>query len=225
MSLPAPAPAALRVLVVDDHRSVQWGLAKLIESAGPALCLAGCAGSVAEALAAAAQQRPDVVLLDLDLGGASGAELVAQLRRGGARVIILTGVTDPALQDRALMEGASGFVHKSEPAENILKAIARVGAGELWLDQASMGRMFAALCRSRPALAEAQDSLTRAERRVIVEVVRQKSKPNKVIAGALGISTHTLRNHLASIYHKLSLSRRLELVLYALERKLDRGTP
>ena len=72
--------------------------------------------------------------------------------------------------------------------------------------------------RSAPS---ADDALTPAERKVIVEVVRHKSSPNKVIADALGISGHTLRNHLASIYDKLAFNRRLDLVLYAIERKLD----
>jgi DNA-binding NarL/FixJ family response regulator len=213
-----------RILLVDDHRSVLWGLAKLIESAGPPLELVGTACSATQALEAVHQHRPDIVLLDLMLGTASGVELVAEMRQAGASVIILSGVTDPLLQERAVLEGASGFVHKSEPAEVILKAIARVSAGELWLEPARAARLFSALCQARRTgtRGDALSLLTPAERKVIAEVVRHKSKPNKVIAGALGISAHTLRNHLASIYDKLALNRRLDLVLFALERHLDR---
>lgn len=223
----ASAPA-IRVLLVDDHRSVLWGLAKLIESAGaPPLQLVATASSGAEALAAAASHRPDVILLDLDLGECNGAELVSGLRQGGAKVIILTGAGDPGVQDRAVMVGASGFVHKSEPAETILKAISHVHAGELWLERAAVARMFNHFCQSRPERGKAEtpvhETLTPAERKVIVEVVRLKSAPNKVIADALRISAHTLRNHLASIYDKLGLNRRLDLVLYAIERKLDQA--
>jgi two-component system nitrate/nitrite response regulator NarL len=213
------------ILLVDDHRSVLWGLSRLIESAGPPLKLAATASTAAEAMAVATAQRPDVVLLDLDLGGevGDGARLVAPLRALGSRVLILTGSGDQQLQDRAVMEGASGLVHKSEPAEQILRAIAQVCAGDLWLERASLARVFSAFCSGQKAgPAAALRTLTPAERKVISVMVRHKSKPNKVIAAALGISAHTLRNHLASIYDKLALNRRLDLVLYAIEHKLDR---
>lgn len=124
------------------------------------------------------------------------------------------------------MAGASGLVHKCEPAEVILKAIQHVHAGELWLDRATIGRVFASLSggAARGNAAGPYESLTPAELRVMLEVLRQKSAPNKVIADALHISAHTLRNHLASIYGKLGLKRRLDLVLYALERRLDRSS-
>jgi two-component system, NarL family, nitrate/nitrite response regulator NarL len=213
-----------RILVVDDHRSVLWGLAKLIESAGPPLELAGTASTPAQALAALQELRPDIVLLDLMLGASSGEALVGEMRRAGASVVIVSGVIDSSVQERAIMEGASGFVHKSEPAEVILAAIARVSTGGVWLDGASVTRMFSTMCAVRNAAGvEAVDALTPAERNVIVAVVRLKSKPNKVIASELGISAHTLRNHLASIYDKLALNRRVELVLFALERKMDQA--
>src|SRR5262245_28392924 len=123
----------VKVLVVDDHRSVLWGLAKLIESASGELELAGTASSADEARAAAARLQPDVVLLDLALGTSNGVDLIAELRDGGAAVLVLSGFAEAELQERAVIEGASGFVHKSEPADVILKAIARVAAGELWL--------------------------------------------------------------------------------------------
>jgi DNA-binding NarL/FixJ family response regulator len=209
---------AIRVLLVDDHRSVLWGLRKLVESAGPPFELAATAGSAAEALAAAVQQRPDVILLDLDLGEGSDVELVSRLRGAcSARILILTGMRDPGLQQRAAMAGASGLVQK---------AIRHVHAGELWLDRATVGRVFASIAdgNGRVGAAAPHESLTPAERRVVLEVLRRKSAPNKVIADALHISAHTLRNHLASIYGKLGLKRRLDLVLYALERRLDRSS-
>jgi DNA-binding NarL/FixJ family response regulator len=216
----------IRVVLVDDHHSMLWGLRKLIESAAPLLELAATAGCAAEALAAARQHRPDIVLLDLDLGDGSDVGLVSQLQAAGAgKILILTGSRDLDLQQRAVMAGARGLVHKSEPAEVILEAIAQVHAGELWLDRATISRVFASLASpSRASASEPHESLTPAERRVMVEVVRHKSAPNKVIADALHISAHTLRNHLASIYGKLGLKRRLDLVLYALERRLDRTT-
>jgi len=212
-----------RVLLVDDHLSMLWGLRKLIESAGPGMELVGAVSCAAEARDAATRLRPDVIVLDLDLGGGSDSSLVSDLRAlCPARILLFTGCRDAALLERAVEAGASGLVQKSESAAVILKAIVSVHEGELWLDRSLLGRVFQTLVKRRAAEPRpAHEALTPAERRIVAEVVRHKSEPNKVIADALKISTHTLRNHLASIYAKLSLNRRLDLVLYAIERKLD----
>jgi two-component system, NarL family, nitrate/nitrite response regulator NarL len=212
------ATEQIRVLLVDDHRCVLWGLAKLIESARPHLELVDVATCHSEALAAMEQHRPDVVLLDLDLGSESGFDLVPHLASQAA-VLILTGLRDPAARERAVLAGARGVIHKSEPAELILKAIGRVHAGEPWLDRTAMGRVLQTLSR-RQSEQPPHSSLTTAERKIVVAVVRQRSAPNKVIAAALHISEHTLRNHLASIYGKLGINKRVDLVLHAMEHGL-----
>jgi DNA-binding NarL/FixJ family response regulator len=215
----------IRVLLVDDHRAVLWGLAKLVESAGPSLQLAATATCCADALAAARLHRPDVVLLDLDLGERNAVDIIPELAAlAGTKVLVLTGSADNALYEAAVFAGARGVVHKSDAAEQVLKAISTVHAGEVWLNRAVLGQLLATLSGnhaspSRPATCTS-DALTPAERKVIAEVVQRRSAPNKVIAAALQISTHTLRNHLSSIYSKLSLNRRLDLVLYAIEHKL-----
>jgi len=222
MPIPAVAEHPIRVLLVDDHKSVLWGLSKLIESARPQIELADTATCHRGALAAMKQHRPDVVLLDLDLGEENGLDLIGQLC-GDAAVIVLTGIRDPETRERALMAGARGVIHKTEPAEVILKAIALVYGGEAWLDRGTMGtllRKMSANQRAAELEASARPALTAAERRVVGGVLRQKGAPNKVIAAALNISEHTLRNHLASIYSKLGIHRRLDMVLYAVEHKL-----
>src|SRR5512134_500991 len=215
------ATQPIRVLVVDHHRCVLWGLAKLIESARPELELADIATCQSEALAAMEKHRPHVVLLDLDLGSENGFDLLPHLTSEAA-VLILTGVRDRGAHERAVVAGARGVIHKSEPAEMILKAVARVHAGEPWLDRAVIGRVLQTLSRRQRAQSEqpAHASLTAAERKVVAAVVRQKSAPNKVIAEALHLSEHTLRNHLSSIYGKLGISKRIELVLHAMEHPL-----
>ncbi|HEU4351103.1 MAG TPA: response regulator transcription factor [Burkholderiales bacterium] len=219
MSIHATQP--IRVLLVDDHRCVLWGLAKLIESARPQLELVDIATCHREALAAMQKHRPHVVLLDLDLGGESGFDLVPQLASEAA-VLILTGLRDPAVQERAVVAGARGVIYKTEPAELILKAIERVHAGEPWLDRSAMGRVLQTLSRrqGRPSEPPPHATLTAAERKVVAAVVRQRSAPNKVIADALHLSEHTLRNHLSSIYGKLGINKRVELVLHAMEHRL-----
>jgi DNA-binding NarL/FixJ family response regulator len=206
-------------LLVDDHRSVLWGLSKLIESNAPHTQVAHTATTRAEALAAVHGHNPDMVVLDLDLGPDSGVDLLRDLGpQDRPRFIVLTGSRDSAALELAIRAGARGFVHKSEPAEVLLHAIAAVHAGHLWLDQATTARVLAAFCgRGETPLG---DQLSLAERRVIAAVVRNRSAPNKVIADALCISAHTLRNHLASIYDKLGLHHRLDLVLYAMEHGL-----
>ena len=220
MSIFATEP--IGVLVVDHHRCLLWGLARLIESARPRLELAGLATCHSEALSAMEKHRPDVVLLDLDLGSESGFDLLPHLARQAA-VLILTGLRDPDAQERAVLAGARGFIHKSEPAEVILKAIERVHLGEVWLNRSAMGKVLHALSRRRDGENEqpAYSALTRAERKVVAAVVRQKTAPNKVIAAALNISEHTLRNHLSAIYGKLGISKRLDLVLHAMEHRLE----
>lgn len=212
------ATESIRVLLVDNHRSVLWGLARLVESARPHLELAGVATCHSEALAAVENHRPHVVLLELDLGKESGFDLLPHLTSQAA-VLILTGLRDAAAWERAVIAGARGVVHKSQPVELILKAIERVHAGEAWLDRASLGRVLQTLSR-RQGEHHPHDSLTAAERKVVAAVVRQRSAPNKVIAAALDLSEHTLRNHLSSIYGKLGINKRVDLVLHAMEHQL-----
>ncbi|HSQ05448.1 MAG TPA: response regulator transcription factor [Burkholderiales bacterium] len=222
----AAAQSAIRVLLVDDHRSVLWGLRKLIDGEQPLMHVVDEATCRDEAFNGL-RYDPDVILLDLDLNGESGLDMVHPLReRSHARVIILTGMRDSALCEQAVMQGAAGLVRKCEPAEVILKAIAHVHAGELWLDRSTAGRVFASLSAHGTRTAAVPDSpeslLTARERRIVAAVVQHKGAPAKVIADALNISGHTLRNHLASIYAKLGIHRRLDLVLYAMEHGLDK---
>ena len=213
----------ISVLLVDDHRAVLWGLSQLIESAQPQMKLADSVTCKRDALAAMERHAPDIVLLDLDLGEESGLDLVSQLCTDAA-VLVLTGSRDAQAHQRAMLAGARGVISKAEPAEVILKAITRVHAGEPWLDRSSLGRLLDAFsAASRHSAGQengAHSALTAAERKVVGAIVRHKASPNKVVAAALHISEHTLRNHLASIYSKLEIHRRIDLVLYGLEHGL-----
>ena len=122
-----------------------------------------------------------------------------------------------------MVAGASGFVCKSEPAEVILRAIECVQRGEIWLNRSTTAKVMASFWeRGRGESTRSHHAaLTSAERKVIAAVTRHKELPNKVIADALHISAHTLRNHLAAIYEKLGVHKRVELVFYAMENGLD----
>jgi len=219
------ATAPIRVFLADDHQSVLWGLEKLIESASPAMELAGKASSRAGVLELIGEARPDVMLLDFDLGEQQdGSSLITELRqRHNQKVIVLTGMRDEDVPQQVVLAGAYGFVHKSEPAKVILDAIRHVHGGQLWLKSGAMSRALAVLGMQQRS-GKSPDtsgiaSLTVTEKRIVSTVLEHKGAPNKVIASALHISVHTLRNHLASIYSKLDLHHRLDLVLYVQQRK------
>jgi two-component system nitrate/nitrite response regulator NarL len=213
-------------MLVDDHQSLLWGLSKLIEGAAPAFELAGIARDPDAALETARRTRPDVVLLDLDLDGHSGFEILPDLlAQRGLKALILSGHRDPLLRQQAMMLGASGFIGKDQPAQTILTAIERVQAGELWIDRVSMGQVFGALTRHEldPAPdpeAKRIANLTAREREIIATLARSEGKPNKVLADQLSMAEHTLRNHLSAIYAKLGVRTRLALYMYALRHGL-----
>ena len=219
-----PSPAVenqIKILLVDDHRSVLWGLEKLIEGETPRMVVIGKATTSAEAMRLLDEAKPDIILLDIDLGGESGINAIPNLiAKSQARVLVLTGSRDSSVHDAAVLAGAMGVVEKGESAETILKAIQKVSEGEIWLDRSATGRIFLELSRNKAAEAQNPEqrkiaSLTPRERQIVAEIGSDAAAGSKVIAERLHISEHTLRNHIASIYEKLEVSSRLELFAYA----------
>jgi two-component system nitrate/nitrite response regulator NarL len=126
------SPDPIRILLVDDDQTVLWGLTKLIESETPRLALAGKASSCDDALTLA-DERPDVILLDLALRGESGIEIIPELiRRSDARVLVHTGIRNRRLYEDTLLFGAMGIVQKGKSGEDLLCAIAHVYRGGFW---------------------------------------------------------------------------------------------
>lgn len=222
-----PSPA-IRVFLIDDHRSILWGLERLIESGTPPMRVIGSAASCGEALPLLEKTPPDVILLDMDLGSESGLDAIPRLLSTcPAKILVLTGVRDVSLHDKAVLAGARGVVGKEAPAETILSAIARVHEGQLWLDRAATGRIFVEF--SRKGTAQAADpeqlkieSLTERERQIVTVTANHAGATARTIAEQLHISEHTLRNHLTAIYDKLGVANRLELFAYAHKHRLDK---
>src|SRR5450631_794000 len=103
----------IRVLLIDDHRSVLWGLERLIESERPRMQVVGKCTSFAESSSHIANLLPDVILLDLDLGAENGVEIIPRLSAiTSAKILILTGSRDENLHDRAVVAGAKGILGK-----------------------------------------------------------------------------------------------------------------
>jgi two-component system nitrate/nitrite response regulator NarL len=184
------------------------------------LNVAGEAGNGSDALTVAAREQPDIILLDLDLNGTNGLDLIPDLLAAAkhARVIILTGVHDPETHQRAVRLGAMGLVLKEKAAEVVIKAIEKVHAGEIWLDRSTIGNMLAqmsqanAVRKSDPEAAKIA-ALTEREREII-SLIGEGLK-NKQIAARLFISETTVRHHLTSVFDKLGVVDRLELIIYA----------
>ncbi|HSO75551.1 MAG TPA: response regulator transcription factor [Blastocatellia bacterium] len=220
--MPLAVSRSIRVLVVDDHSVVRTGL-RLIIQGSPGLAIVGEAANRDEALALAARERPDVILLDLDLGGESGVALISDLLGAAAeaRVIILTGLRDPEVYRKAVMVGAMGVVKKENAAEVLIKAIERIHAGEAWLDPSIMAGVLnemSGTSKKRDREAEKIATLTNREREVVALV--GEGIKNKEVAGRLFISETTVRHHLTSIFDKLEVSDRVELLLYAMRHGL-----
>jgi DNA-binding NarL/FixJ family response regulator len=220
------APKPIRILLIDDHAIVRTGLRLLIDSQ-PGMVVVGEAANRAEALELADRLQPDIILLDLMLGEESGLDLLPELRSLAqrSRVLLLTGVHDTEEHLRAVRLGATGLVLKSQASEMLIKAIEKIHAGEVWLDAAIVASVVAEVS-GRPAdrmidpEAAKLATLTQREREVIALICEGLS--NKSIGERLHISETTVRHHLTSIFDKLGVTNRLELVIYAYRHGLAR---
>jgi two-component system nitrate/nitrite response regulator NarL len=214
----------IRILMIDDHAMLRAGLRMIIES-HIGMVVVGEAENRRESLAAIAHETPDIILLDLDLGDENGLDLLPELITAApdARIILLTGLRDPEVQRRAILLGAMGLVSKQKAADTVIRAIEKVYAGEVWLDRA----MIASILNDRvnPNIAPEQNveapriaKLTEREREVI-RLIGEGIK-NRQIAERMYISEATVRHHLTSVFAKLGVTDRFELVIYAFQHGL-----
>lgn len=214
----------IRVMLVDDHKTMLWGLEKLVSGAQPPMEVVATASDIGSALALVNTLTPDVIVLDIDLGGVCSVDFLPALTANGVtRALMFSGTHDQDVLSRAVRSGARGVVGKEASAEQLIDTVARVHRGELCLDQTLLGSMLGALIRPAPAPdpeAGRIASLTQKERKIIVMMVEGNGALNKAIAQKAFISEQTLRNHLTSIYSKLNVANRLELYVYAVKHGL-----
>lgn len=217
-----PAPIKIRILIVDDQLVVREGLRMLIEN-HPGTKVVAMARTRSEALEIIAREPLDLVILDLELGGHSALSFIPQLREAAnARILVLTGSRHSETHQKAAQLGAMGVVLKEDAADLLLKAIEKVYKGEAWLDRVTVGNLLWQLSsQSRDSIdprAQKISSLTEREREVIALIA--EGLKNRQIAERLFISPTTVTHHLSSIYSKLGVADRLELVIYAFANKL-----
>jgi two-component system, NarL family, response regulator LiaR len=213
----------IRVLLTDSRPLVLGALAELIDRQRPRMEAIGSAASYARALYLAEQEQPDVILLSVfqDTLDALGT-VAAVLRVCSARVLVLKGLHDPVPVARLLRVGAAGVVIAEEPTESIVNAVVQVHEARYEQAPASLQWTIPAgpAARSLRTPAEGVSRLTGRERELIRAIMENPGAKYLVIGAQLGISEHTVHNHLSSIYHKLNLVNRTDLLFYAVRHGL-----
>ena len=216
-------PPRIRIMIIDDHAVIRAGLRMLIEQ-DQTMSVVAQAGNRADSLLLAEKEQPDIILFDLMLGDEDGLEFLPALCDISplSRVLVLTGVQTAESHRIAIRRGAMGIVLKQQAADLLLKAIRKVHAGEVWIDRSMMGSVLDDVRTERQQGTNTEAtkiaSLTPREREVVALV--SEGLKNKLIGERLYISETTVTHHLSSVFSKLEVSDRLELIIYAFRHGL-----
>ncbi|MGH2347919.1 MAG: response regulator [bacterium] len=204
----------IRILVVDDHPVVREGLVATLED-DPEFAVVGAAASAEDALPLTRSQRPDVILLDLELPGMDGIQAIPALTAAHpeARIVILTAYDTDERVLGAIRSGAKGYLLKGAGLEEIARAIRAVHGGGSYLEPRIAGKVLAEVSAPRRSTA-----LSRREREVLKMVADGRS--NKQIARALKITERTVKFHVTTILNKLGAENRAQAVALAVQRGL-----
>jgi DNA-binding NarL/FixJ family response regulator len=221
----------IRVLVVDDQQLMREGLASLL-SIQPGIEIVGAAANGQEAVEQAQALSPDIILMDVRMPVMDGITATQQVRQQlpSCQVLMLTTFDDDEYIVKALMAGASGYLLKDIPAEDLAKAVQLAYRGIYQLEPSIAGKLIGALAASpssrisspasavSPAAIAQQYDLTERE----VEVLRliAQGATNREIAEELVISEGTVKNHISNILSRLGLRDRTQAAIFARENKL-----
>jgi DNA-binding NarL/FixJ family response regulator len=213
----------IRVLVVDDQELVRAGFSVILANAD-GITVVGEAANGAQAVAEAGACRPDVVLMDIRMPVMDGLEATRQLLAAGSgapKVVMLTtfGLDDYVFE--ALRAGASGFLLKDSPRQDLIAAVRAAVAGDALCSPSITRKLIEAFARRSPVAATSPgrlESLTARERDVLQHLARGRS--NAEIAGALFVSETTVKTHVGNIFAKLGLRDRVQAVILGYETGL-----
>ena len=207
----------IRVLIADDHAVVRRGLRTFLDLQDD-IEVVGEAEDGEQAVDAAAQLTPDVVLLDLVMPRRDGVAAIPEIRERSprTRVIVLTSFLDDDKVIPAVRAGASGYVLKDVQPQDLVQAIRTVHGGEALLHPGAAARVMAELAEG----ARRESALTPREREVLALIGR--GMPNKGIARELGVSEKTVKTHVSNLLGKLGLSDRTQAALYAVREGIVR---
>ena len=210
----------IRVLVADDQALVRAGIRMLIETE-PDLEVTGEAADGMAAVSAAAQFSPDVVLMDIRMPRLDGIQATRQIlaqRPDPAKVVMLTTFDIDEYVFDALSAGASGFLLKHAPPEELLFGIRVAANGQALVSPALTRRLIARYAGNRPRAAPELDRLTEREREVLLLLIAGNS--NAEIARVLFVGESTVKTHVARVLAKLGVSSRAQAVIYGYETGL-----
>jgi DNA-binding NarL/FixJ family response regulator len=206
----------IKLLIVDDHPVVRDGLRGMF-AGDPRFEVLGEAGNGHEALAVARSVQPDVILMDLRMPGMDGVTTIRALKEQGftARVLVLTTYDTDSDVLPAIRAGATGYLLKDTPREELFRAVSAAHRGESVLSPSVAGRLMGEL------RTPAQDTLSQRELEVLTLISRGSS--NRETAAKLFISEATVKTHLLHLYAKLGVRDRAAAVAAGFERGLLGG--
>ncbi len=217
----------IRVLLVDDQELVRTGLRGILRTQFGFDVVGEC-GDGSEVIEAVESLAPDVVLMDVRMPLIDGVQATRQLRGrdGSPPVLALTTFDDDEVLAGVLRAGASGFILKGVPAEDLQRAVRVVADGGAWLDPAVTGRVLAIYRSAAPAPATRDpslDSLTGREREVLALI--GQGKTNAEIGAELFVGEGTVKTHINHVFAKLQLRDRAAAVVYAFDHDLVSPAP
>jgi DNA-binding NarL/FixJ family response regulator len=215
---------SIRVLLADDQAMVRTGFRMILESE-PDVEVIGEAANGEQAATATRRLRPDVVLMDIQMPGEDGLSATRRITESPdlpTRVVILTTFERDDYVFEALRSGASGFLLKNAPPEELVHAVRVVAAGDALLAPSVTRRIIEQFAQRpvRPELTTQLESLTEREREVLILLAGGKS--NAELAASLFVSEGTVKTHVSSVLSKLRLRDRVQAVVVAYESGLVR---
>jgi two-component system nitrate/nitrite response regulator NarL len=214
----------IRAVLVDDHTLFRKGLAELLERSG-AVNVVGTTGNAGDACRLVRDERPDVVLMDLNMPGRDGLMLLEDFRAAGldAPVLVLTVSNAESDLAAALRGGARGYLLKDMEPDEVVDAVRRAARGETVVAPAMTEKLVNLVDGKRNTPDSLLAQLTQREREILSHLAAGRS--NKAIARELDISQDTVKLHVRHVLAKLNLSSRVEAAVFAVERKLagERG--
>ena len=205
---------AIRILIADDHGVMRAGLRAMLEDE-PTVEVIGEAANGEEVLKLARKLNPEIVLLDIGMPGIDGIEATRRLRKDAPqiKVLILSVYEDESLLREAIRAGASGYIVKRAAGEELIDAIRAVSRGYMYIHPAITRFLVSDLSPTNDSVKGVLESLTPRELEVMSYIIRGFT--NRQIAETLFISQRTVEGHRASLFSKLDLKNRVELVEYA----------
>jgi DNA-binding NarL/FixJ family response regulator len=209
----------VRVVVADDHPVYRDGLAILLGSVD-GIAVVGTAATGEQAVAAALEHRPDVVVMDVQMPGLNGIEATRRLttEAPGVGVVVLTMSEDDGTVFSAVRAGARGYLVKGAEQDEIVRAITSVAAGGVVFGASLARRVADFFAAGPPAATDAFPQLTAREREILDLVAAGRS--NAQIAAALYLSPKTVRNNVSNVFAKLQVADRAEAIVRAREAGL-----